>query len=115
MKWNLGKRKTFVNIGLVLIFGTVGVWIAAELYGLPAASSPAVTEQDAMSKWTIPTMASAALSGRCITDYREWAKMPDGQKKVAKLAQWKKQYGSLNFHDNCRGEPRQLSAAEASQ
>lgn len=44
---------------------------------------------------------------RCQKDFKNWSAMPPGPEKDEKLAAYKRAYGSLNFHGNCVGNPRQ--------
>lgn len=112
--WNRVGQGKKIEMMFAIIFTACafGIWLAVW---------PEDSNSDA--KWGVISEAKSSIQatpetkdkGSCHADYTQWTKMPEGRQKVAKLVYWKKEYGTLNFHDNCRGQPRHISAAEAIQ
>jgi|SRR5471030_2924833 len=54
----------------------------------------------------LPDQVVAPILGNCKAAFLAWERMPDGPLKQAGLMRFKKIYGTLNFHNNCVGNPR---------
>lgn len=109
---SMGQLAVFgLLLGILWGFGVV------KLYGLPGDPTRATMAKDAswLKEWVDAGGTPAAPKGECSSDYKTWEKMPEGQQKASKLVYFKKAYGRQNFHPNCTGSPRHVSAAEAIQ
>jgi hypothetical protein len=97
-----------------------GIWTAFAIFRpSPADMTPdgreSARRNTSADVTAIQAAPKAKSKGSCPANYTQWAEMPDGKQKAAKLVYWKKAYGTLNFHDNCVGEPRRVLSVEAIQ